>query len=416
MILFKITLFIITIISFYLFFLTKRKADILLFNYIFLFINSLPLYSDKYEYVSLYILNDGFHRDTFIIYIILIVLNSFLYFICKVNNGNAKTNYILVDRLFLIFSFLCSFHFIYILLKYDFNTLFFVHKSMMTNKLSLHYDFFTYNCLTLSILLIIKIFNVFRVINLIFLILIILMLLILGDRTVPSFIVICFFLHYFKTQKPSILLFNLKNIMIILFFSLLISLGSIAKALYSDFRAGAIDGILAGYERRDISSYFKNIEYFNNSFILNSVIISDLNTNGATILKAPLSLTPIPRRMLGDSSSEFGRILQTNLFSDLKFGIGHSFFGEFYSLAKLYSCFIGITIFMCIVFFLNHFFINSIRVSIYIMVLAFSAVTISYIYRNSMASYFGILRFIFYPFICCYFFSLLLQLFPKRMS
>ena len=382
------------------YFIVQRRPDLLTLISFFSITGTIPLLSESFKFVDGYNLNNGYHTYTYSTFILLSFSLAFFSFI----NFKKRFIFLKFDTTFITLVLLFWFGLLfYIIFKVGFPQIIFSHKSFITQKVGIPFEVFVWLTPFLATIH----YSNFKNLSLIFII--ILILLVLGDRTAPALIVTgILFIHLLRLPKVS-LLTSKKFRFIFILITLSVMCASVSKALYSDFRSGGLQSLDKGYKRRELHSYFSNIELFNTPFILNKIITSNFEIDGYTILSSPLSLSPIPRSLFGDSSSDFGKKMQISIFSDLKFGVGHSFFGEFYATFGFLGIYFGLAIFLILSFLLNFMIFNLKSSYLTLLLMIFGCLFSYYIYRNTLSTMFGFYRFIFYPTISLYLISKLIN-------
>ncbi|WP_146142890.1 hypothetical protein [Halomonas sp. ND22Bw] len=179
---------------------------------------------------------------------------------------------------------------------------------------------------------------------------------------------------------------------------------SLAKPFYSQFKSGGMEGVEEALSSRGwVDIAFSGMEFMRTQYILNEVVLEDYSTDGGHIIRAPLSLLPVPRGLYTTPSSEFNDLFQDDLFYGHESGMAYNPFAEFYSAAGMLGIIAYILILIAgiqvVALLLRKGGVWSVFWSIVAVLLSF------YFHRNSVAVTFGFVRNVFWPFFIFWFFS-----------
>ena len=411
----KLVLGLVTSLNYYAFFIKKRYPDLLLLSVFFLFFTSAPLYFSEYCFTKSYCIAEY----NPLVYTVFIVFNFVLFFFSFVNISNRKiykplkSSQVYFNSILFLITFLI---FIHMLNKLGWVGVFFGHKSQLTGQIGALFELFVWLSVFLSVSIFYQGVAFGSKITVYSSVLPVLLLIFLGDRTGPAVFIVASILIYLRMFDKVSVLSNKRLLIIFILLIFMILIGSFAKSFYSDFRSAGFIGLLLGFDRRTITDYLGNIELFNTPFILNEIVNSGFRVDGSTLISSFLSLLPIRRSWFGDSSSAFGKAMQEGVFANVNFGVGHSYFGEFYATGGVIGLLLAALILAFILLVLNVYFMSIRNYYLLVFISIVSSIFCFYIYRNTLTTSFGFIRFFFYPTLVIYVCSLLILRIRSKQS
>lgn len=209
------------------------------------------------------------------------------------------------------------------------------------------------------------------------------------------------------SMAPRRRLIEIRSLGVIVGGALLVTLVGASKRLYSQFKFFGYDGLVSTLvETNPVALINQGIEWNHNLYIFNSIVAADFSTGGWHIVRAPLSLLPLPQSLYGDSSGGFYRLFQPEIFPAVEFGLGYSPFGEFYAAMGL----LGIMVFSlslgAFLFCVNSLILSSSSSWRPLMALL-GIIGGVFIYRLSVGVLFANFRNVLYPFVTIFVISLL---------
>lgn len=179
--------------------------------------------------------------------------------------------------------------------------------------------------------------------------------------------------------------------------SFLIFVGAVLKPAYAFFRLGGISEVIHGFSRTDVLDLFvRGAEFLKTQFIFNEMIYFGFETSGMHLVRAPLSLLPIPRSLYTTPSSEFNDMFQPILFPEHEAGMAYNPFAEFYVVFGLPGALVLVALWMFGLLFLNHVLRSSNKATIVIVAALAGALISFYFFRCSAAVFLALVRNYFY--------------------
>jgi len=190
--------------------------------------------------------------------------------------------------------------------------------------------------------------------------------------------------------------------------------GSALKPIYAHFKAGGVGRVwefLYTTPPQDI--FRRGAEFLGTQYQFNEMVRTGFHTDGGHILRAPLSLIPVPRSLYTTPSSEFNQLFQPILFPDHASGMAYNPFAEFFAGLGLAGISVYIIAFMLSLFLLNYFVARS-PTNLLPLVLGIAALITFYSFRNSTAVTFGFIRNMLWPYGSLWLIHASAQISPER--
>lgn len=182
--------------------------------------------------------------------------------------------------------------------------------------------------------------------------------------------------------------------------------GSLVKPLYSAFRISGFAGIALLFSNWSVGDLIAHgAEFMSTQYIFNEIVRTNFQTDGGHLLRAPLGVLPIPRRLYTTPSSEFNDLFQPVLFADRPSAMAYNPFGEAYAGLGLLGVGVLLVIAAATALILSRL-LQMHRRTIWTPLIALTAaVLVFYGHRNSAAVSFGFVRNLFWPYAACIVFA-----------
>ncbi|WP_253475389.1 hypothetical protein [Natronocella acetinitrilica] len=184
---------------------------------------------------------------------------------------------------------------------------------------------------------------------------------------------------------------------------------SLAKPVYGHFKSGGWDQVVELFSENDLQDLlFRGMEFTGTQYIFNEIVLSNFVTDGGHIVRAPLSLVPVPRSNFTTPSSEFNDLFQPALFPGHPAGMAYNSLAEFYAVAGFFGVFVYLLLFsLCL--FLIALSMARLRSAWVVVVAIIGALVAFYSYRNSIAVTLGFIRYLVWPFLVAWLITKLLS-------